>query len=147
MLLAFARFPFAATEMSAGNRAAATFDERRVRDAQPRDGLVGQLAERGANREHRAAEIHQNDRSGRSGSVPKRAEHTLAVGSKRPVRPASGRHDRHAWPCDLGDELRKAVRDRRAMGDEHQANEAVPGLPVHRGCILQCRTPFDNTHR
>ena len=47
----------------------------------------------------------------------------------------------------LGNELGKAVRDRRTMGNEHEANEPIPGLPVHRLAILQCRTAFDNTHQ
>jgi hypothetical protein len=129
---------------SRGNRA---FNERGVGDPKPRDGLVGQLAQCGPNREHRAAEVHQDDRAARPGRFPEGDEHAATVGSERSVRPTASRHDRHARPCDLGDELRQAVSDRRTMGHEHEADKAVPGLRVHRGAILQCRTPFDNSHQ
>lgn len=47
----------------------------------------------------------------------------------------------------LGDQLGETVRDRPTMGDEHKTHEAVRRLLLHRGAILQCRTPFDNSHR
>jgi hypothetical protein len=186
MLLALARLPLAATDISAGNWAAARtkspagracsgtstgsvarrslselgngprllgsgenlvhrsagrgchprgdrpFNERCVGDPKPRDGLRGQLTQCGSNREHRAAEVHQNDRATRPGRLLEGYQHAATVGSERSIRPTASRHDRHAGACDLGDELRQAVSDRSTMGHEHKADNAVPGLMAHR---------------
>ena len=100
-----------------------------------------------ADGEHRAAEVHEDDGAGRPGRLAEGRQHAAAVGTERPVRPTASRHDRHAWTRDLRDELREAVRDRRTMGYEHEADETVPGLTFHAPAILQCRTPFGNTYR
>jgi len=94
------------------------------------------------------AEVHQDDGPGGPGSFLQRGEHATAVGPECPVGAAASRHDWHAWPGNLANELCKPVRDRRTMRHEYEANETpISGLPVHRLGILQCRTPFDNTHQ
>ena len=69
--------------------------------------------------------------SGRPSDFLKRVEHPAAVRPERPVGASAGRHDSHAWPCDLGHELGQALRNRGAMGHQHEPDEPVAGLSLH----------------
>ena len=102
-----------------------------------------QLAQRGADGEHGAAEIDQHHRARRRVEASAhRLERPAAVGAEDAVR-ARRRPARSRRLCtrNLRTSIGQALGEPRRVGDQYRRPAARVSIV---GRILQCRTPFDN---
>ena len=96
-----------------------------------------------AGRQHRAAEIGEDDDAAAAVGAPHRRADSVLVGAELPAWVAPRCDDVHVGPGHLTGELGEALREGGAMRDEHDSDRLeVPPPPCEVVYITEGR--FDN---